>query len=128
MSEERICLGWIINIRKMLVKLPIHKCITWIVYLDSFLDRSSISHKDLLSLIGKLENVITTVKMIGHFMNNLYSKEQKAKVSIPNLLKIQRRAKENAKLHHCFLKISKRNKYELSNLRETNPHNHCRFL
>ena len=108
MSEERICLGWIINIRKMLVKLPIHKCITWIVYLDSFLDRSSISHKDLLSLIGKLENVITTVKMIGHFMNNLYSKEQKAKVSIPNLLKIQRRAKENAKTPSLFIENIKK--------------------
>ena len=85
-----------------------HKCIDWIVYLDSFLDCSSISHKDLLSLIGKLDNVVTILKMMGHFMNNIYSLDQKAEVAFPHSVKIQRRAKEDVKLHKIFLQKSQK--------------------
>ena len=71
---------------------------------------------NLISFIGKLENVIPIVKIMGHFMNNLYSLEQKVEVAVPHSVKIQRRAKE-AKTSQTFLaKISKGGKYELVNL------------
>ena len=71
---------------------------------------------NLISFIGKLENVIPIVKIMGHFMNNLYSLEQKVEVAVPHSVKIQRRAKE-AKTSQMFLaKISKGGKYELVNL------------
>ena len=76
-SEKRIFIGWILNTQKILIHLPMHKCIYWIGDLDFFFGCSSISHKDLISLIVKLENVITIVKMMGDFINNLYSLEQK---------------------------------------------------
>ena len=105
-AEERICLGWNLNTRELLVKLPNHKFIAWTGDLDKLLTRKSISHADLLSLIGKLENVITVVKMMGHFMNNLYSLEEKAFAAKPNAVRITARAREDAKLHKKCLKMA----------------------
>ena len=120
MSEECICLGWILNTRKMLIQLPVHKCISWIGDLDYFLDCSSIYHKYLLSIIRKLENVITIVNVMGHFMNDIYSLEKKAEVSVPHSVKVQKRAKENAILHTFFLQKSQKGKsMNLLTFRET---------
>ena len=98
-AEERICLGWDLHTRSLLVKLPVHKCKAWSGDVQKLIDRKTISHADLISLIGKLENVITIVKMMGHFMNNLYSLEEKAFVAKPHSVRITPRAKEDAKLH-----------------------------
>ena len=62
-AEERICIGWILNTRELLVKLPEHKCKAWITDLKFFIKRISVNHNDLKSLIGKLENVIIITKM-----------------------------------------------------------------
>ena len=72
-SEIKICLGWEIDTRRLLMKLPQHKYIAWDTELKDTLSRKSISHKQLESIIGKLEHVITVLKMAGHFMNNLYA-------------------------------------------------------
>ena len=77
-AEERICLGWTLNSRELLVKLPSHKCKAWIGDLEKFIRRSSTNYDNLKSLIGKLENVIIMVKMVGHFMNSMYALEMKA--------------------------------------------------
>ena len=45
---------------------------------------------------------------MGHFMNNLYSLEQKAEVAVPHSVNIKIRAKEDAKLHICFLQKSQK--------------------
>ena len=102
-AEERICLGWDLHTRSLLAQLPPHKCLAWSGDLQNFIDRKTISHDDLISLIGKLENVITIVTMMGHFMNNLYSLEEKAFAAIPHSVKIPQRAKEDAKLHRTCL-------------------------
>ena len=104
-AEERICLGWNLDTRKLLVMLPTHKYVAWSGDIDKLITRKTIAHADLLSLIGKLENVITMVKMMGHFMNNLYSLEEKAFAAIPHAVKITARAKADAKLHKkCLVK------------------------
>ncbi len=103
-AERRICLGWNIDTRKLQVELPTHKFIAWSRDLDKLILRKTISHSDLLSLIGKLENVITIVKMMGHFMNNLYALEEKAFVAKPHAVKITPRARADAELHKKCLK------------------------
>ena len=87
-AERHICLGWNLDTRKFQVELPTHKYIAWSGDLDKLITRKTISHADLLSLIGKLENMITIVKMMGHFMNNLYALEEKAFVAKPHAVKI----------------------------------------
>ena len=59
------------------------------------------SHDDLRSLIGKLENVVIIIKMMGHFMNNLYALELKSSNSKHNI-RLSQRAKEDAKIHIEF--------------------------
>ena len=80
------------------MQLPSHKFIAWSSDVKK-LYQKTISHADLLSLIGKLENVITVVKMMGHFMNNLYALEEKAFAALPHAVKITPRAKADARLH-----------------------------
>lgn len=72
-SETKICLGWNLDTCPLLVSLPLHKYIAWDNDLKNFMNRNSISHKDLKSILGKLEHVITILLMMGHFMNNLYA-------------------------------------------------------
>ena len=105
-AEERICLGWILDTRRLEIRLPTHKFIAWSCDIDKLLNHKTISHKDLLSLIGKLEHVITVIKMMGHFMNNLYSLEEKAYKAKPHAIKISGRVKADARLHKKCLKLA----------------------
>ena len=41
-------------------------------------------------------------------MNNIYSLEQKVEVAVPHSVKIQKQAKEDAKLHNSFLQKSQK--------------------
>jgi hypothetical protein len=54
-----------------------------------------------------LENVITIIKMMGHFMNNLYALKEKAKATLPHSVPVSARAKADAKLHKKFLEQAK---------------------
>ena len=83
-AEIRICLGWELNTRLLLISLPSHKFKAWSAEIQTFIDNKSISHKKLERLIGKLENVITIFKIMGHFMNNLYSSKIKAEKASPH--------------------------------------------
>ena len=105
-SETKICLGWNLDTHCLLVNLPLYKYIAWENDLKNFMNKNSISHKDLKSLLGKLEHVITILSMMGHFMNNLYALEIKAAKSIPHNQKIPKIVKEDLQLHHKFLKIA----------------------
>lgn len=71
----KTCLGWILNTRSLSVNLPIHKYIAWDLDLKNLINRNSISHTELNSLIRKLENVIVILKIMEHYMNNLYDFE-----------------------------------------------------
>ena len=55
------------------------------------------------SLVGKLENVITVLKIMGHFMNNIYALEIKLSKNPQHNEKIPLRVKEDFRLHLKFL-------------------------
>ena len=95
-----------LDTRRLLVSLPVHKCTAWQQDIKRIIDHSSISHTNLKSLIGKLEHVIMIVHIMGHFMNNLCALEMQAASSKHNV-KIANRAKEDAKLHLKFLQLAK---------------------
>lgn len=58
--------------------LPSHKSKVWMNDIGNFVKMKSTSHEDLRSLIGKLENVVIIIKVMGNFMNNLYALELKS--------------------------------------------------
>ena len=62
-AEIKICLGWEINTRRLLMTLPEHKYIAWENEIEEVLNQKNINHKTLESIIGKLEHIITVVKM-----------------------------------------------------------------
>ena len=42
-SEERICLGWLLNTRSLLVSLPSHKVKAWISQVETFIKNKTAS-------------------------------------------------------------------------------------
>ena len=88
--------------RELLVKLPELKCKAGITDLNFLVKRISVNYIDLKSLIGKLENVIIIIKIMGHFMNNLYALEMESSESKHNT-KFTRNVRKDAKLHVQFL-------------------------
>ena len=80
LSEIRMCLGWLLDTRKLLIKLISRKCKAWINDLENIIKKRSTSHDDLKSLIGKLEKVIVIIKMMVHLMNNMNALEIKYQI------------------------------------------------
>ena len=80
-SEERICLGWSLNTRSLLVSLPSHKVKAWISQVETFIKNKTASYKDLQSVLGRLENVTILVRMGAHFLNNIRALEIRASAS-----------------------------------------------
>ena len=101
-AEEKIVLGWNLNTRSLLIKLPPHKFKAWSSQLLSFLHRKSTNSKDIQSLLGRLENVATIIPMFGHFLNNIRQTEIRATASGRNQM-INRRTHEDLKLAQLFL-------------------------
>ena len=101
-KEVHVCLGWTMDTRRLLVSLPFHKFKAWDGEIEQVLERSSISHEGLKSIIGKLENVILIVKMGRHFMNHLYALEMRIDGESHNF-QINVGVKEDLKLHRKFL-------------------------
>ena len=101
LSKTRIYLGWLLDTRKLYIQLPLQENKAWINDLKTCLLKKRTSHDNLRSLIGKLENVVIIIKMMGHFMNNLYALELKSSNSKHNI-RLSQRAKEDAKIHIEF--------------------------
>ena len=70
-EEEKICLEWLLNTRKLLVSLPSHKAVAWISQIDKTLQDSSVSNKELQSILGRLENIAQIMISLGHFLGNI---------------------------------------------------------
>ena len=70
-SEEKICLGLLLDTRRLLVKLPFHKAVAWTSQINSVLSSKSVGSKKLQSVMGRLENIAMIIPMLGHFLNNI---------------------------------------------------------
>jgi hypothetical protein len=101
-EEVKVTLGWELNSRSLLVKLPFHKFKAWTSQVDSFISRKSSNSKDLQSVLGRLENVAIIIPMFGHFLNNIRQLQIKAELINKNV-KINQRAKDDFTLAKQFL-------------------------
>ena len=105
-EETKVILGWELDSRRLLVKLPSHKFIAWSSQVRSFLDRKTANSKDLRSVLGRMENVAIMIPMFGHFLNNIRQLEIKATNTNKNQI-ITKRAKEDFNLALKFLERAK---------------------
>ena len=101
-EEVKITLGWELDSRSLLVKLPSHKFTAWSSQVASFISRKAANAKDLSSVLGRLENVAIMIPSFGHFLNNIRQLEIKASITNKNQI-INKRAKDDFELALKFL-------------------------
>ena len=101
-EECKICLGWILDTRQLLVKLPEHKYIAWKSQTEAMLSQASAGNKDLSSLLGRLENIAIIIPMFAHFLNNIRGLQIKAEQASHNV-RISLRVREDLRLSISFL-------------------------
>jgi hypothetical protein len=101
-EEIKITLGWELDSRSLLIKLPAHKFKAWSSQVNSFISRKTANEKDLSSVLGRLENVAVLIPSFGHFLNNIRQLEIKAAITKKNQV-INKRAKDDFELALKFL-------------------------
>jgi hypothetical protein len=101
-EEIKICLGWSVDSRRLLVSLPSHKFKAWTSQIDKILSQKSVSDEELRSILGRLEHVAIIISMFAHFFNNIRSMQIKASRSGHNAI-LTTRAKDDLKLSKIFL-------------------------
>jgi hypothetical protein len=101
-EEEKICLGWTFNTRRLTVALPSHKYEAWDNQVKNIISAKSIKFKLLESILGRLENVAIIVVMFGHFLNNIRSLQIKAMATQHNQ-KLSKNAIREFELSRKFL-------------------------
>ena len=101
-GEEKICLGCILNIRLLLMKLSIHKATAWKSQIDNVLTRDTVSNKDLQSILGRLENAAQVMVPLGHFLSNIRHMQMIAEQKGHNI-RLNELAKDGLHLAKRFL-------------------------
>ena len=93
-----------LDTRRLQISLPNHKAIAWSSQIRKTLSRKSINLKDLKSILGRLENLATIMKMFGNFLNNIRALQIKLnKLKGHNAL-IPQRVKMDLELALQFIK------------------------
>ena len=106
-EETKICLGWILDTRRLLVTLPDHKFIAWSAQTQATIDQKSANNKQLSSLLGRLEHVAIVIPMFAHFLNNLRTLQITAEQQQHNV-RISQRVRDDLILSKEFLKAANR--------------------
>jgi hypothetical protein len=106
-EEVKITLGWELDSRRLLIKLPAHKYKAWSSQVESFLTRKTANVDDLRSVLGRLENIAIIIPTFGHFLNNIRQLEIKASLTKKNQI-INKRAHEDFKLAQKFLEKARK--------------------
>ena len=101
-EERKICLGWMLDTRRLKVSLPDHKTIGWKSQIDQILTQKTVSEKDLSSVLGRLENVAQVLTILGHFLSNIRHMEILAARKRHNI-RLGTRAKNDLQLAKNFL-------------------------
>ena len=101
-SEKKICLGWNLDTRTLIVSLPRHKHKAWGDQIRKTLQSKLVSNDTLMSIIGRLENIAQFQSIPGHFFSNIRHAQILADRRKHNI-KLSRRVKEDLKLAINFL-------------------------
>jgi hypothetical protein len=103
-EEVKICLGWTLDTRQLLVKLPFHKYTAWQCQIKDLLSKNSTDEDELGTIVGRLENVTIMLSMMGHFLNNIgHLLTQLRKRKKIHKMKLNKRVRDDLKLSLLFL-------------------------
>ena len=101
-EELKICLGWLIDTRRLRVQLPIHKVIAWKQQINTILSKTTVSNKELQSILGRLENVAQVMTTLGHFLSNIRHIQLLAEKKGHNI-KLNKRSRADLELAKGFI-------------------------
>ena len=102
-EERKICLGWLLDTRRLLVILPSHKFVAWTLQTNAMIKQKTANNADLSSLLGRLEHVAIVIPMFAHFLNNIRTLQITASTSDHNV-RINARTKTDLRLSLIFLR------------------------
>ena len=69
LKEVIIFLGWLIDMRKFIIALPIDKWKAWTNSIRQLQQRRTVSYQDLATLIGQLNHICFIIPDGRHFMS-----------------------------------------------------------
>jgi len=78
LEEVKVILGWTIDTRRLLIKLPQHKYIAWEESIAQILRDGFTTHKALQTLVGRLTHLSLIMQLILHFLSRLRFLESKS--------------------------------------------------
>lgn len=80
-EEVKVSLGWELNPRSLVVKLPEHKHKAWSLQVQKFISSKTANADNLRSVIGCTEDIAIMIPMFGHFLDNMHQLEIKASIT-----------------------------------------------
>jgi hypothetical protein len=104
LKETKTILGWHINFRQLLIKLPDNKFVAWTAAIEKFLGDRASTAKTFKMNIGCLAHLGTAIPFIHHFMSQLCDLHKKAEKK--RMVKINGKYRKDLEIMLGFLKIA----------------------
>jgi hypothetical protein len=101
LAEIQIFLGWALNLRQLLVSLPISKFNAWSDVIEGIIACAVTCEHVMETLIGRLDHMCSVMPMARHFMNRL--RFLKVRCHKKRETQVKEAELEDLKLMHIFL-------------------------
>jgi hypothetical protein len=79
LEEQKTVLGWLIDTRRLLVKLPMNKFIAWTNIIEEVMQSGTTTAKEMESVIGRLVHLGMAIPFVYHFLSRLRDLQVRAK-------------------------------------------------
>ena len=70
-AERQTILGWIVDTRRLLIALPANKFKAWSASIGELLQKDTVTHKEMETIIGRLNHAGFIIPMARHFLGRL---------------------------------------------------------
>ena len=105
LTETQIFLGWLLNTRELKIYLSEDKYKSWSRQIETILLTKKSNHKELYSLIGRLNHADFIIPLSRHFLSRIRGLKEKAKFH--NMVSVSYVIRQDLKLWQFFLKQTK---------------------
>ncbi len=79
LEEQKTVLGWLIDTRCLLVKLPMNKFVAWTNIIEEVMQNGTTTAKEMESVIGRLVHLGMAIPFVYHFLSRLRDLQVRAK-------------------------------------------------
>ena len=104
LQETKTILGWEIDFRRLLIKLPDNKLVAWAAAIEQMLSDGMVTAKVLETNIGRLVHLGLAIPLIHHFMSRLRDLHSRSKKR--RSIKINGEYQKDLEMMLKFLKIA----------------------